>query len=1409
MEQLPPAAVDALVRMLIMADHGLAPKLAAKAVSLAQRVGMPSPLPQPGEDEALALALNLLHAHTRSSGLNSAVYCSAMARLAPVVPDRALDAALAAAPMLASAAPAPQVWPALVALFARFPRVQLSQTAPQLIELFQGPLAAAAHPTKHAPLVVFYGLMLALLGGDGTSDSAAHFADDAVAWLSNKSNLTAGVDLKFLNVSLGKVLKVATLSLRALKDARAADVLLPLERLWGYAAKLEAKLKVAEPKFAGLLAVRLDMLLACVTAPADEPILARALALLRASSAATPEPSLLRCVAGGYAKIGTRAFSDGEYPAALALLSAGLDLLLEAAVPSGTPSVESLDPQAASSLAHIHFLLSHTERKRRNSDAAAGHVLAAVGFKAVSLLDSPASLSAPLPDSLLAAWRASTPAPDELIDLGQLLPEWFVASAPFSLVREVLAELTAANDLLWGAARKLLRDAMASSEDSVSHVALAELVLDDARATVLNSPESALDSLLEALVSLTSAADEAASHAGQTLLALGCSWVALWTLQFQIEPTPARQAAITSVGHTDGLGAPRMPFDLATSVWRALLAAPAGDSALALQSHLVHVADMLAFLGYPSLQVMVLNGALTLGAGARASVGLASAHNVLGDPRLALETLDGGTGDGADGVSEAGNAADDAAVYSGRGAVARSLALASLQQFDDSLAVLETADSSGADPVLEPLAEAARAALRVKVGEGSAALAAAAAALSKSTALLRSVEGASGSDTSMLDLPYDFVANLADTLHRLGSLSLAASHVRKAAYYFKKGAALGAKLGAAGVELRFRLEMVTLLASKHAFDEASAALDAVKALAANIPHSPHVELAITTRAAVLASSTRNWGDALSLYRSALDQVSALGGSGGELEGLVLEDTTVVVVGVFRGRLRRLMLTAQLAAGECELDPDAFRLSDAALPIDKLWVRLLAVEANADTSAARSHDSRVAAKRQARAGNLDATMSELVELANAARGCGEMVLCERIARWCAFLAPAAGAFAPSVADAVAASMSPSLGAEFGEPPSSGHDIVTLALSPQHELLLVVRQFADGRNAVVAGVPLPAGGEAGGIDTASVFRYQRASKTELASVYKAGARGVTTKPPKTGLTLEWVLERFGAIMLLSRATTSGAVAVSTKAGKAKWWKTRIALDKALGALLDAIQSQWLGSLGGDLDSVFGVDNGSTLVLVIDPLLAHLPWESLQLLAETACTRVPSTRFLAPRPERVARERAVFYLLNPSGDLVKTQARFEERFAAHEGWAGTAGAPPATADLAAGLRSANTYVYCGHGAGEDYFAMDHVLALKGTAPQHVLLLGCSSGLLRARGVHNPIGMASAYLQAGAARVVSNLWDVTDGDLDLLSDKLISLAVEGETPLEAALPIARAECKLSWLVASAAVVYGLPTPR
>lgn len=103
----------------------------------------------------------------------------------------------------------------------------------------------------------------------------------------------------------------------------------------------------------------------------------------------------------------------------------------------------------------------------------------------------------------------------------------------------------------------------------------------------------------------------------------------------------------------------------------------------------------------------------------------------------------------------------------------------------------------------------------------------------------------------------------------------------------------------------------------------------------------------------------------------------------------------------------------------------------------------------------------------------------------------------------------------------------------------------------------------------------------------------------------------------------------------------------------------------------------------------------------------------------------------------------------------------------------------------------------------------------------------------VHDPHGVAIAYLLGGAQYVVANMWDVTDKDIDKLSMECMRLCFgnDEDVPLSAAastdtapsafltqstvsaallpaeaLAASREMCKLKNAVGCAPVIYGLP---
>ncbi|KAH7299924.1 hypothetical protein KP509_24G035800 [Ceratopteris richardii] len=215
---------------------------------------------------------------------------------------------------------------------------------------------------------------------------------------------------------------------------------------------------------------------------------------------------------------------------------------------------------------------------------------------------------------------------------------------------------------------------------------------------------------------------------------------------------------------------------------------------------------------------------------------------------------------------------------------------------------------------------------------------------------------------------------------------------------------------------------------------------------------------------------------------------------------------------------------------------------------------------------------------------------------------------------------------------------------------------------------------------------------------------------------------------------------------------------------------------------------------------------VVLALDSHLQALPWESLPVLRRKEVYRVPSLGSMnvllihryflemfksgqhAARQYEEEHNNEVdawsvmggpmvvvptvdpsntYFLLNPSGDLGSTQAAFEDMFTCQEGWEGKVGEAPTVEEYMEGLKKHELFVYFGHGSGDQYLSERRMRKMDRCAA--ALLMGCSSGRLHPQGDYEPVGVPLWYLMAGCPTAISNLWDVTDGDIDRFSRVLL----------------------------------------
>lgn len=123
----------------------------------------------------------------------------------------------------------------------------------------------------------------------------------------------------------------------------------------------------------------------------------------------------------------------------------------------------------------------------------------------------------------------------------------------------------------------------------------------------------------------------------------------------------------------------------------------------------------------------------------------------------------------------------------------------------------------------------------------------------------------------------------------------------------------------------------------------------------------------------------------------------------------------------------------------------------------------------------------------------------------------------------------------------------------------------------------------------------------------------------------------------------------------------------------------------------------------------------------------------------------------------------VLNPSGDLVATQSKFEQPLLSLSGWKSITERSPTEGELKACLENHEIFLYFGHGSGSQYIRARTVRNLEKCAV--AVLMGCSSGALTEACEFEPYGTPINFMQAGCPALLANLWDVTDKDIDRFS--------------------------------------------
>lgn len=232
-----------------------------------------------------------------------------------------------------------------------------------------------------------------------------------------------------------------------------------------------------------------------------------------------------------------------------------------------------------------------------------------------------------------------------------------------------------------------------------------------------------------------------------------------------------------------------------------------------------------------------------------------------------------------------------------------------------------------------------------------------------------------------------------------------------------------------------------------------------------------------------------------------------------------------------------------------------------------------------------------------------------------------------------------------------------------------------------------------------------------------------------------------------------------------------------------------------------------------------------LIVSDECHSFPWENLNFLRKMSISRAPSYTYLYELLEQhkfqfpvpVSIRKNIGIVLNPHGDLNKTEARFKDIFCnlvndtLHS--SAIIGEKPEEKVFLQLIRESNLFIYVGHGSGDQYARLKCVKQCDKVATS--FLLGCSSASMKKYGLLQPTGSTYSYLQGGSPFVLGNLWDVTDKDIDKFSVNLFERSgliknlqgeVSGYQTVNIAASEARAVCHLRYLNGASPVCYGLP---
>ncbi|GMM46185.1 separase [Pichia kluyveri] len=219
---------------------------------------------------------------------------------------------------------------------------------------------------------------------------------------------------------------------------------------------------------------------------------------------------------------------------------------------------------------------------------------------------------------------------------------------------------------------------------------------------------------------------------------------------------------------------------------------------------------------------------------------------------------------------------------------------------------------------------------------------------------------------------------------------------------------------------------------------------------------------------------------------------------------------------------------------------------------------------------------------------------------------------------------------------------------------------------------------------------------------------------------------------------------------------------------------------------------------------VNENGHIILIPGNGCLKIPWESIPTLRMRSVSRMPSIsqicQYLNKFGNIELNDNKGYYVINPGGDLQRTEYNLGKRLKDMNGWEGVIGKPPNESDILKAFNNVNMYLYAGHGGGEQYLQSRKVKSRESIPV--TMLAGCSSGRMKQLGFSYAYGTAFNYINGKCPMLIANMWDVTDRDID----KLTVAVLDKPNNLCQGVGISRNVCKLTYLNGASAVVYGIP---